>query len=121
FQTYHSRGLPDWPICSPSAPAIAAALNPDTTDGYLYFVAKHDGSNTHAFARTYAEHQANIRLYWGDGATEEPSTLESPAETQTQCPWSQEDSRLTPPCPAGSRPTQQPDHAGWRHCANAWH
>jgi UPF0755 protein len=83
FQTYHSRGLPDWPICSPSAPAIAAALNPDTTDGYLYFVAKHDGSNTHAFARTYAEHQANIRLYWGDGATEEPSTLESPAETQT--------------------------------------
>jgi UPF0755 protein len=83
FQTYHQRNLPDWPICSPSAPAIAAALNPDTADGYLYFVAKHDGSNTHAFARTYAEHQANIRLYWGDGATEEPSNLESPAETQT--------------------------------------
>jgi UPF0755 protein len=77
FQTYHHRNLPDWPICSPSAAAIAAALNPDTADGYLYFVAKRDGSNTHAFARTYEEHQANIRLYWGDGATEEPSTLET--------------------------------------------
>ncbi|MEP7361049.1 MAG: endolytic transglycosylase MltG [Chloroflexota bacterium] len=85
FQTYHHRNLPDWPICSPGTPAIAAALNPDKQDGYLYFVAKHDGSNTHAFARTYAEHQANIRLYWGDGATEEPSTLGTapPLETAT--------------------------------------
>ncbi|MEA2676713.1 MAG: hypothetical protein QOJ81_854 [Chloroflexota bacterium] len=73
FQTYHSRNLPDWPICSPSYEAIAASLNPNTADGYLYFVAKGDGSKTHAFARTYAEHQANIRLYWGDGATFEPT------------------------------------------------
>lgn len=78
FQTYHSRGLPDWPICSPSTAAIAAALNPDTADRYLYFVAKGDGSNTHAFARTYAEHQANIRFYWGDGATPEPSLPTAP-------------------------------------------
>jgi len=78
FQTYHSRGLPDWPICSPSTAAIDAALNPDTADGYLYFVAKRDGSKTHAFARTYAEHQANIRLYWGDGATPEPSLPTAP-------------------------------------------
>lgn len=76
FQTYHSRNLPDWPICSPGTAAIAAALNPNTADGYLYFVAKRDGSNTHAFARTYAEHQANIRLYWGDGATPEPTPSE---------------------------------------------
>jgi UPF0755 protein len=76
FQTYHSRNLPEWPICSPGTAAIAAALNPDTADGYLYFVAKRDGSNTHAFARTYEEHQANIRLYWGDGATPEPTPSE---------------------------------------------
>lgn len=76
FQTYHSRNLPDWPICSPSTAAIAAALNPDTADGYLYFVAKRDGSNTHAFATNYADHQANIRLYWGDGATPEPTPSE---------------------------------------------
>ncbi|MDL2335582.1 MAG: endolytic transglycosylase MltG [Chloroflexota bacterium] len=76
FQTYHSRNLPDWPICSPGTAAIAAALSPNTADGYLYFVAKRDGSNTHAFARTLAEHQANIRLYWGDGATAEPTPSE---------------------------------------------
>jgi UPF0755 protein len=75
FQTYHSRGLPDWPICSPSTAAIAAALNPNTADEYLYFVAKRDGSKTHAFAHTYAEHQANIRLYWG---TPEPSLPTAP-------------------------------------------
>jgi len=73
FQTYHSRGLPDWPICSPGYDALAAALNPDTEEGYLYFVAKGDGTRTHAFARTYAEHQANIRYYWGGGATPEPT------------------------------------------------
>jgi cell division protein YceG involved in septum cleavage len=73
FQTYHSRGLPDWPICSPGYDALAAALNPDTEEGYLYFVAKGDGTRTHAFARTYAEHQANIRYYWGGGATPQPT------------------------------------------------
>lgn len=73
FQTYDSRGLPDWPICSPGYDALAAALNPDTADGFLYFVAKGDGSRTHAFARTYEEHQANIRYYWGGGATPEPT------------------------------------------------
>lgn len=73
FQTYDSRGLPDWPIASPGYAALAAALNPDTADGYLYFVAKGDGTRTHAFARTYAEHQANIRFYWGDGTTPQPT------------------------------------------------
>ena len=73
FQTYHSRGLPDWPICSPGYDALAAALNPDTADGYLFFVAKGDGSRTHAFATDYAGHQENIRLYWGDGATPDPT------------------------------------------------
>ena len=73
FQTYHSRGLPDWPIASPGYDALAAALNPDTADGYLFFVAKGDGSRTHAFARTYEEHQANIDFYWRGGPTPEPT------------------------------------------------
>jgi UPF0755 protein len=73
FQTYHSRGLPDWPICSPGYDALAAALNPDTQEGYLYFVAKGDGTRTHAFARNYTDHLANIRYYWGGGATPEPT------------------------------------------------
>jgi UPF0755 protein len=63
FQTWHSRGLPDWPICTPGLASLRAAAQPDTADGYLYFVAKNDGSRTHAFARTYEEHLQNIRQY----------------------------------------------------------
>jgi UPF0755 protein len=74
FQTYGSRGLPDWPICSPGYDALAAALNPDTADGYLYFVAKGDGTRTHAFARTLEEHRANIDYYWRGGASPEPTS-----------------------------------------------
>ncbi len=74
YQVYHSRGLPPTPICSPGLASLEAALNPDTATGYLYFVAKNDGSHTHAFARTYAEHQANVRLYRGGGPSPSPST-----------------------------------------------
>lgn len=60
YNTYVYAGLPPGPICSPGLASIDAALNPATTN-YLYFVSKKDGS--HAFARTYAEHLANIRRY----------------------------------------------------------
>ena len=60
YNTYTRPGLPPGPICNPGQRSIRAALNPLATD-YLYFVAKGDG--THAFARTYEEHQANIRQY----------------------------------------------------------
>ena len=63
FQTYHSRGLPPWPIRSPSLASIEAVLHPDVSSGYLYFVAKNDGTGSHAFARTFEEHQHNIDLY----------------------------------------------------------
>ena len=61
FQTYQSRGLIPAPICTPTAVSIDAALNPDTKGGYLYFLAKKDG--TTVFAKTYAEHQKNIQKY----------------------------------------------------------
>jgi UPF0755 protein len=63
FNTYHHAGLPPNPICSPSAASLAAAMKPDTTDGYLYFLAKNDGTGTHAFAKTAAEQQANLKKY----------------------------------------------------------
>jgi UPF0755 protein len=63
YNTYHHAGLPSFPICSPSGPSLAAALAPDTTEGYLYFLAKNDGSGTHAFAKTAAEQDANLKLY----------------------------------------------------------
>jgi UPF0755 protein len=55
--------LPPNPICSPSAASLVAATAPDTTEGYLYFLAKNDGSGTHAFAKTQAEQDANLKLY----------------------------------------------------------
>ena len=60
YNTYAVSGLPPGPICNPSLKSIQAALSPAQTD-YLYFVAKGDG--THAFARTYEEHQENIKKY----------------------------------------------------------
>ena len=63
YQTYRHKGLIPGPISTPSLASIDAALAPDTSAGYLYFVAKGDGSNTHAFARTFKEHQANLKKY----------------------------------------------------------
>jgi UPF0755 protein len=63
FQTYQNRGLIPAPICTPTVASIDAALTPTTKPGYLYFVAKNDGSRTHAFAKTPAEHQANLKKY----------------------------------------------------------
>ena len=63
YNTYHHAGLPPTPICSPSAPSLAAAMAPDTADGYLYFLAKNDGTGGHAFAKTQAEQDANLKKY----------------------------------------------------------
>ncbi len=63
YNTYTSKGLPPGPIDTPTLTSIDAALEPDTSDGYLYFLAKGDGSGTSAFAKTFAEHQANIKKY----------------------------------------------------------
>jgi UPF0755 protein len=63
FQTYQTAGLIPWPICTPSLPSIDAALEPDTADKYIYFLAIPDGGGAHAFARTKAEHDANRRKY----------------------------------------------------------
>lgn len=63
YQTYAVQGLIPGPISTPTILSIDAALVPNTKAGYLFFVAKNDGSGSHAFARTYAEHLANLRKY----------------------------------------------------------
>ncbi len=68
FQTYRQRGIPPGPIRSPSLASIVGVFEADTESGYLYFVAKNDGTRTHAFARTFEEHQQNINRYLRGGA-----------------------------------------------------
>jgi UPF0755 protein len=57
YNTYFISGLPPTPIANPGRAAIAAVLDPPAT-GDLYFVA--DGTGGHVFAKTYAEHEANV-------------------------------------------------------------
>ena len=57
WNTYQIDGLPPTPIANPGRDAIAAVLNPPASTD-LFFVA--DGTGGHAFARTYAEHLANV-------------------------------------------------------------
>ncbi|MFL5778509.1 MAG: endolytic transglycosylase MltG [Chloroflexota bacterium] len=63
YNTYVHGGLMPGPIATPTVASIDAALEPDTKDGYLYFLAKNDGSNTTAFAKTHKQHLANIERY----------------------------------------------------------
>lgn len=52
YNTYKYPGLPIGPIANPGKASIEAALNPQNVD-YLYYVAKGDGTGTHAFTVTY--------------------------------------------------------------------
>ena len=63
YQTYQKRGLPPGPICTPRVTSVEAALAPDTSTGYLYFVAIPNGGGAHAFAKTLKEHEANLKRY----------------------------------------------------------
>lgn len=60
WNTYQIDGLPKTPICNPGRDAIAAVLDPPSTE-YVFFVA--DGTGGHKFARTLAEHERNVRDY----------------------------------------------------------
>jgi UPF0755 protein len=62
YNTYTSKGLPPGPICSPALPSIDAALNPNTKTGYLFFLATGQNGKT-VYAKTQAQHEANVRKY----------------------------------------------------------
>lgn len=59
YNTYKVKGLPPTPIAASGRAALEAAVSPPQNDFLYYVVVEADGS--HAFARTGAEHQANIR------------------------------------------------------------
>ncbi len=60
YNTYTREGLPPTPIAMPGRAAIHAVMHPEE-HGYLYFVARGDGS--HYFSRTLAEHNLAVQKY----------------------------------------------------------
>lgn len=63
YQTYVSVGLIPGPIATPTLVSIDAALEPDTRDKYIYFVAIPNGGGAHAFAKTAEEFQKLLTKY----------------------------------------------------------
>ena len=60
YNTYLHSGFPPGPIANPGHASLQAVLYPAQTE-FRYYVAKKDGY--HAFAKTYAEHLKNVKLY----------------------------------------------------------
>ncbi len=58
YNTYVIDGLPPGPIANPGRASIEAVLNPPQTQD-IYFVAT--GNGGHRFAKTLAEHEANVQ------------------------------------------------------------
>jgi UPF0755 protein len=60
YNTYLHTGLPPTPIANPGKASIDAAFSPVRSQ-FLYYVYK--GNGHHAFAKTLAEHNANVARY----------------------------------------------------------
>ncbi len=60
YNTYKYAGLPPTPIANPGGPSLEAAFHPKASS-YLYYV--YAGNGRSAFARTLAEHNANVARY----------------------------------------------------------
>lgn len=58
YNTYNVDGLPKGPVCNPSADAIAASLEPDTSCTAFFFFTDNNGK--HYYADTYSQHKKNI-------------------------------------------------------------
>jgi len=61
YNTYLHEGLPPGPIANPGIKSLAAVMAPEQHD-YLFFFARPDGSRTHIFSKSFAEHQKLQKL-----------------------------------------------------------
>jgi UPF0755 protein len=59
-ETYKTKGLLENPICNPGLSAITSAIYPQSSP-YLYYL--HDKNGIVHYAKTFAEHEANIKKY----------------------------------------------------------
>jgi UPF0755 protein len=66
YNSYVIPGLPPGPIATPTIASIDAALDPNTEDKYIYFLAIPEGNGAHVFAKTKKEHDANRAEYGYD-------------------------------------------------------
>lgn len=62
YNTYKFTGLPPTPIANAGLSSLSAAFNPTPND-YWYYI--HDTSGVIHYAKTLAEHNANVRKYLG--------------------------------------------------------
>lgn len=65
YNTYQIAGLPPGPIASPGEAALRAVVEPAAT-GYLFFVARGDGS--HVFSERYGDHVRAVNEHQRKGA-----------------------------------------------------
>lgn len=69
YNTYRNRGLPPGPIANPGKASLVAAVKP-SSNNYLYFVSKNDG--THKFSPTLKEHNRAVNQYQRGGRSSGP-------------------------------------------------
>jgi len=62
YSTYANLGLPPAPIANPGISSIKAVIFPEKSD-YLYYI--HDPEGVIHYAKTLAEHNANVSKYLG--------------------------------------------------------
>jgi UPF0755 protein len=66
YNTHDVQGMPVGPIGNPGKTALEGAMNPPANFPYYYFVSV-DKSGTMLYAKTFAQHQANIQVACRNG------------------------------------------------------